>query len=74
MTLPCAVTLGRREDRSCKFRNWSTSNCGANSNSAVGECAEIMAFITPSRDAHGRAPRIAVLAAAGQLAETCACN
>lgn len=41
---------------SYKIRNWSTSNCGANPSSAAGEYAQVMASITPSRDARGSGP------------------
>lgn len=39
---------------SYKIRNWSTSNCGTNPSSAVGDCTEVMVSITRSCDAHGR--------------------
>lgn len=53
-TLPYAGTWGMLGDMSYKIRNWSTSNCVTNPNSAVGDCAEVMVSITRSCDAHGR--------------------
>lgn len=38
---------------SYKIRNWSTSNCGTNPSSAVGDCTEVTVSITRSCDAHG---------------------
>lgn len=44
---------------SYKIRNWSTSNCGTNPSSAVGDCTEVTVSITRSRDAHGGNAQVA---------------